>query len=81
MRVLIVGMGIGKLYQTIYQNKLFDIVTVDQQRPADYWDIEEVEGDFDIAHICTPNWTHGHIARTIADRCKTMLEEEFQQTN
>ena len=41
----------------------------------DYWDIEQVDGEFDIAHICTPNWTHGTIARTIAERCKIVFVE------
>jgi len=76
MRALIVGMGIGELYKGIYECKLWDVVTVDQNKPADYWDIEEVEGEFDVAHICTPNWTHGHIARIIASRCKIVFVEK-----
>ena len=76
MKVLIVGMGIGQLYKSIYENKLYDVTTVDQDKPADYWDIEQVDGEFDIAHICTPNWTHGTIARTIADRCKIVFVEK-----
>lgn len=76
MRALIVGMGIGELYKSIYERKLWDVVTVDQNKPADYWDIEEVPGEFDVVHICTPNWTHGHIARTIADRCKIVFVEK-----
>ena len=76
MRALIVGMGIGELYKSIYERKLWDVVTVDQNKPADYWDIEEVPGEFDVVHICTPNWTHGHIARTIADRCKILFVEK-----
>jgi len=76
MRALIVGMGIGELYKSIYERKLWDVVTVDQNKPADYWDIEEVSGEFDVVHICTPNWTHGHIARTIADRCKIVFVEK-----
>ena len=76
MRALIVGMGIGELYKSIYESKLWDVVTVDQHKPADYWDIEEVLGEFDVAHICTPNWTHGHIARTIASRCKIVFVEK-----
>ena len=39
MKVLIVGMGIGELYKSIYERKLWDITTVDQNKPADYWDI------------------------------------------
>lgn len=76
MRALIVGMGIGELYKSIYERKLWDVTTVDQHKPADYWDIEEVEGEFDVAHICTPNWTHGHIARIIASRCKIVFVEK-----
>ena len=76
MRALIVGMGIGELYKSIYESKLWDVTTVDQNKPADYWDIEEVEGEFDVAHICTPNWTHGTIARTIASRCKIVFVEK-----
>ena len=76
MRVLIVGMGIGELYKSIYERKLYDITTVDQNKPADYWDIQEVEGEFDIAHICTPNFTHGTIARHIAERCKVVFVEK-----
>ena len=28
MKVLIVGMGIGQLYKSIYENKLYDVTTV-----------------------------------------------------
>jgi len=76
MRALIVGMGIGELYKSIYESKLWDVTTVDQNKPADYWDIEEVPGEFDVAHICTPNWTHGTIAGTIASRCKIVFVEK-----
>lgn len=76
MRALIVGMGIGELYKSIYERKLWDITTVDIIKPADYWDINEVRGEFDVAHVCTPNFTHESIARTIADRCKIVFVEK-----
>ena len=76
MRVLIVGMGIGELYKSIYERKLWNVTTVDQQKPADYWDIDEVDGEFDIVHICTPNFTHGTIARHIAERSKIVFVEK-----
>lgn len=76
MKVLIVGLGIGNLYKNIYHKKLFDITTVDIEKPADYWDIQEVQGDFDICHICTPNFTHEAIARQVADKCKIVFIEK-----
>jgi len=76
MKALIVGLGIGELYRSIYESKLWEVTTVDTHKPADYWDIEQVQGEFDVAHICTPNFTHESIARTIAPMCKIVFVEK-----
>ena len=70
MKVLIVGMGIGQLYKSIHENKLYDVTTGSiQDKSADYWDIEQVDGEFDIAHICTPKLDTWYYCK---DYCRTL---------
>jgi predicted dehydrogenase len=78
MRSLIVGMGIGQLYKSVFSNLNYSIETVDASpdKDATYINVESVTGEYDIAVICTPNFTHESIARTIASRCKIVLIEK-----
>ena len=68
MRALLVGLGgIGA---NVYLPELiqlgYTVTTVDQQVPqANYSDIDEVRGEFDVAVICTPNFTHLPIAEKV----------------
>jgi len=77
MKALIIGMGIGQLYADIYKRKGWAVVTVDNAKPADFPDVRDVtDTDFDIAHVCTPNWLHKHHAEAAADRSKIVLVEK-----
>lgn len=75
-RALVVGMGIGQLYQKVFTELKYDVETVDIKLKATYKDIANVTGNYDIAVICTPNFTHEIIARTIASKCKIVLIEK-----
>lgn len=72
MLSLIVGMGIGGLYKTVTANiNNIDVVTVDinPAMAADYVSVDralEVHKKFDVAHICTPNFTHYALAEKLA---------------
>jgi len=78
---IIIGMGIGQLYKTVLENLGHDIVTVDTDplKGAKYNSIDDailVEGVFDTAHICTPNFTHFDIASKIAPYSKIVFIEK-----
>jgi predicted dehydrogenase len=69
-KTLIVGMGFGNaVYVPVYQQLGFEIVTVDSTKSANFSKIEDALQEhehFDTVHICTPNYTHEVIARTVA---------------
>ena len=75
-KALIIGMGIGQLYYQIYMKKGWEFQTVDLTKTADYTEVKDVQGEFDIAHICTPNFTHEAIVRQIANKCKIVFVEK-----
>lgn len=79
MKVLIVGMGFGNLYKSVHTDLGNDIVTVDTNGKADYANIDDAireNSAFDVAHICTPNFTHIKIARKIAPGCDIVIIEK-----
>lgn len=78
MKVLIVGLGIGQLYCTVCSmlNYTIDTVDTDIAKSATFIDVADVTGNYDIAVICTPNFTHESVARTIANKCKIVLIEK-----
>jgi predicted dehydrogenase len=70
-KALVVGLGIGQLYRSVLANLNYQVVTVDldPNKGADYTDLDRAVADhfkFDLAVICTPNFTHIKIARKIA---------------
>ena len=75
-KALIIGMGIGQLYQRVFNELKYDVETVDIKLKATYKDAADAKGNYDIAVICTPNFTHEVIARTIANKCKIVLIEK-----
>jgi predicted dehydrogenase len=75
-KALIVGMGIGKLYKDVFTELKYNIETVDIKLKATYKDVADIKDNYDIAVICTPNFTHEVIARTIASKCKIVLIEK-----
>lgn len=76
MQALIIGMGIGELYRSVYTDLGWNITTCDTAKPADFSSVEDISGVYDIAHVCTPNFTHETIARQIAPYCKVVFVEK-----
>lgn len=80
MKSLVVGMGIGNLYRNVLTDLGYAIVTVDSNPSvgADYTDLESalVNGPFDTAHICTPNYTHEVLARLVAPHSAIVFVEK-----
>ena len=77
MKALIIGMGIGQLYRDIYTRKGWQVVTIDNAKPADFTDVRDVvDTDFDVAHVCTPNYMHKTHAGMAADRAKIVFVEK-----
>jgi len=79
MKVLIVGMGFGNLYKSVHTDLGNEIVTVDTNGTADYDNTDDAvkaHTHFDVAHICTPNFTHVKIARKIAASCSIVIIEK-----
>jgi predicted dehydrogenase len=81
MRSLVIGMGIGQLYNSVLTNLGAEVITVDSdiQKGADFPDAVAAvmsRGPFDTAHICTPNFTHATIATRIAHDCKMVFIEK-----
>jgi predicted dehydrogenase len=78
---LVIGMGIGQLYKTVLTKLDHSIITVDQDasKGADFLTVEEAIAEcrmFDTVHICTPNFTHEVIARTVAPVSKIVFIEK-----
>ena len=66
---LVVGLGIGRLYQKVLQNLNHEVVTVDLNGTGDYFTVAEAvkeHKDFTCAFVCSPNHTHYNIARQVA---------------
>jgi len=80
MKTLIVGLGFGSLYKTLHAKLGHHVVTVDpRQGIADYGQIDDAINDhgyFDIAHICTPNFTHVSLASSIATDTSIVIVEK-----
>ena len=76
-KALVVGMGIGQLYQKVFTELKYEVETVDTstKRKSTYKSLNDIS-TYDIAVICTPNSTHEEIARTIASKCKIVLVEK-----
>lgn len=69
MKSLVIGMGIGQLYQSVLEQLGHTVITVDTDPSmgADYYDYVAAymvhDDTFDTVHICTPNYTHINLAR------------------
>ena len=63
-RALLIGVGgIGSnVYLTELQKYGYDVTTVDNTNPADHTSIDTVQGVFDVAVICVPNFLHTYFA-------------------
>lgn len=74
-------MGIGQLYKSVAQTLNLDPITVDQDigKRADFPSIGPAilsYENFLVGHICTPNYTHEKLARSIAPFCKIVIIEK-----
>ena len=78
MKALLVGLGgIGSNVYLPQLEKLgYSVTTVDKVGDADFIDVSDVNDQFDVAVICTPNFTHESIARTLATQCATIFIEK-----
>jgi predicted dehydrogenase len=79
MRSLVIGMGIGELYKRVLDELRHEIVTVDTQKPADFTSVDaaiDQYDHFDLAFICTPNYTHEQIAYKIASKSHIVFVEK-----
>lgn len=88
INALVIGMGIGSLYQKILLELNYNVVTVDINADvgADFSTVDlalEKNNNFDLAFICTPNYTHELIARQLVNHCKIIFIEKpgFQFSN
>lgn len=86
-KVLIVGLGIGRLYQKILtdttQKHLFDVSTIDPDitKNADFLDLEHCfdhNDFFDLVIVCCPNHLHSYYVTELimAGKCGTILVEK-----
>lgn len=78
---LIIGMGIGNLYATVLDKLGHGVITVDSNpdKKADFLTVEDAIKEcrmFDTVHICTPNFTHEVIARTVAPHTRVVFIEK-----
>jgi predicted dehydrogenase len=66
---LVVGLGIGRLYQSVLKNIGHQVITVDLNGSGDYSTVAEAlkeHKDFSCSFVATPNNTHYSIARQVA---------------
>ena len=77
-RALLIGVGgIGSnVYLTELRKYGYDVVTVDNTNPADHTSIDTVQGVFDVAVICVPNFLHTYFADECATFCKVIFIEK-----
>ena len=79
MKALIVGLGIGSLYQKVLSELNWETVTVDRVKPADFNDVKtalDKNSYFDAVFVCTPNYTHESIAYAVAKKSKMVFIEK-----
>lgn len=78
MRSLVIGLGIGQLYKSVLEELGYAVDTVDfsPDKNPTYKNTKEISKQYDIAVICTPNFTHESIAKEIAKYCKIILVEK-----
>jgi predicted dehydrogenase len=79
-KALIIGLGFGQaVYKPVLEELGYQVITVDPVRPADYLTAEAAiaaHGHFDTVNICTPNFTHELLARTVAPNASIVFVEK-----
>ena len=79
MKAILVGLGgIGSnVYLPQLQNLGFDVTTADlYATEADYQNVTDIKGKFEVGVCCTPNHSHELIAQQLAKKCKVVLVEK-----
>ena len=79
MKAILVGLGgIGRnVYYPQLVNLGFDVVTVDlYDTNADYNNVTDAPGKYEVGIVCTPNHSHELIATQLAKKCKVVLVEK-----
>jgi len=79
MKSLVIGMGIGNLYEDVLTGLGHSLVTVDTDpnKQADFTNLSDALTEkYDTVHICTPNFTHEDLARQVADHAGIVFIEK-----
>lgn len=80
MKSLIVGLGFGNaVYKPVLEQIGATVITVDPVKPADFKTVQDaiaVHQYFDTVNICTPNYTHEEIARSVAKNSGIVFVEK-----
>ena len=79
-KALIIGMGFGRaVYKPVLEELGYQVITVDPIQPADFLSVETAIKEhrhFDTVNICTPNFTHELLARTVAPHASIVFVEK-----
>lgn len=79
MKALVIGLGIGSLYNKVLSDLGYDVTTVDAdpEKSPDYIRVDDITNkEFDLAYIGTPNFTHEDLARKVAPFSKLVVIEK-----
>lgn len=76
-----VGLGMGQLYKKVVSDLGMQVITVDPNTAvnADFLTVDQCldsHRDFDVAIICTPNYTHYDLAMKIAPGTKVLFVDK-----
>lgn len=78
--VVVVGLGIGKLYVDACKRLGWTVITVDQNATlsADYLSVDDIPDNIqiDMGVICTPNYTHLQVAKQLGSKYATNIVVE-----
>jgi predicted dehydrogenase len=79
-KALIIGMGFGRaVYKPVLEELDYQVITVDPIQPADFLTVEaaiDAHRHFNTVNICTPNYTHEPLARTVAPYADIVFVEK-----
>lgn len=79
-KALIIGMGFGRaVYKPVLEELGYQVITVDPIQPADFLTVEaaiDAHRHFNTVNICTPNYTHEPLARTVAPYADIVFVEK-----
>lgn len=79
-KALIIGMGFGQaVYKPVLVELGYQVITVDPIQPADFLTAAAAiaaHRHFDTVNICTPNYTHEPLARTVAAHADIVFVEK-----